>query len=93
MASVGLTFTKTALDNLETIPHKTRVRLIKKARALVDEPHPRGSKKLENSAAGNDESVYRLRSGDYRILYLVRTNPDEVLVLDIDHRKDVYRNR
>ena len=91
MAPVGLTFTKTALDNLETIPHKTRARLIKKARALINGPHPRGSKKLENCAAGKDESVYRLRSGDYRILYLVRSNPGEIVVLDIDHRKDVYR--
>jgi hypothetical protein len=37
------------------------------------------------------EPVYRERSGDYRILYVVRTNPDLVLILDIDHRKDVYR--
>jgi len=31
------------------------------------------------------------RSGDYRILYVVRKNPGEVIVLDIDNRKDVYK--
>ena len=35
------------------------------------------------------EPVYRVRQGDYRILYVVREI--EVIVLDIDHRKDVYR--
>ena len=35
--------------------------------------------------------VYRERSGDYRILYIVRSNPDEVLILDIGHRKEIYR--
>ena len=74
MALAGLTFTKTALDNLETIPHKIRGRLIKKGKALINEPHPRGSKKLEKCTAEDNESVYRVRSGDYRILYLVRTN-------------------
>ena len=93
MTLVSLTFSKTALDNLGTIPHKARVRLIKKAKALIDDPHPRGSKKLWNYAAGNHESVYRLRSGDHRILYLVRSHPGEVVVFDIGHRKDVYRNR
>ena len=35
--------------------------------------------------------MYRERSGDYRILYVVRSNPAEVMILDIDNRKDVYR--
>jgi mRNA-degrading endonuclease RelE of RelBE toxin-antitoxin system len=37
---------------------------------------------------GND-AVWRIRSGVYRILYVVR--PAEIIVIDIDHRKDVYR--
>ena len=93
MDLVSLTFTKTALDNLETIQYKIRTRLIGKAKALINDPHPRGSKKLGHCAAGNNKSVYRLRSGDHRILYIVRNNPSEVIVLDIGHRKDVYRNR
>jgi hypothetical protein len=46
---------------------------------------------LHDVATGEGDPVYRERSGDYRILYVVRSNPDEVLILDIDHRKDVYR--
>ena len=35
--------------------------------------------------------MFRERSGDYRILYIVRTKPAEVIILDIADRKDVYR--
>lgn len=38
-----------------------------------------------------EDQVYRVRSGDYRILYVVRGNPHQIVVLDIDHRRDVYR--
>jgi mRNA-degrading endonuclease RelE of RelBE toxin-antitoxin system len=37
----------------------------------------------------NENPVYRERQGDYRILYSVR--PVIIVILDIDHRKDVYR--
>ena len=59
-----------------------------KARALHADPHPVGSKKLQGEETDEGEPIYRERSGDYRILYLVRV--DEVVILDIDHRKDVY---
>ena len=93
MDLAGLVFTKTALDSLATIPRKTRARVIKKTKALIDDYFPRGAKKLENSNAVNREPIYRVRSGDYRILYLVRSGLREVIVLDIGHRKNVYRNR
>jgi mRNA-degrading endonuclease RelE of RelBE toxin-antitoxin system len=86
---MGLAFTKDALDNLEGIPHKMRAQVIKKAKALILNPHADGTKKLKGVTSDDGESVYRERSGDYRILYVVREV--EVVVLDIDHRKDVYR--
>lgn len=49
------------------------------------------AKKLQGVTTSADEPVYRERSGDYRILYVVRENPHEVVILDIGHRKDVYR--
>ena len=74
------------LDNMP--PGKTRKGIVKKAKSLVYEPHPPGCKKLVNFMEG-DDAVWRLRAGDYRILYVVRSS--EVIVIDIDHRKDVYR--
>jgi hypothetical protein len=57
-------------------------------RSGASDPHPVGCKALQNVKDGEDP-VYRVRSGDYRVLYVVR-NPD-VVILDVDHRKDVYR--
>lgn len=91
MPYIGFAFTSAALDFLDTLPPKLRRQVIKKARALHTNPHPNGSKKLHGVVTDESDPVYRERSGDYRILYVVRSNPDEVLILDIDHRKDVYR--
>ena len=89
----GLVLSKAALRNLERIPFKIRAQLIKKAKALILDPHPSGSKPLKDVTTDAGEIVYRQRSGDYRILYIVRTMKKltEVIVLDIDNRKDVYR--
>lgn len=69
-------------------PGKIRAQITKKARSLIANQHPSGCKKLKGVMDGNDP-VWRIRSGDYRILYVVRKI--EVVVIDIDHRKDVYR--
>lgn len=67
---------------------KLRAQVAKKARGLMDQPHPPGCRKLVNVLHGA-EPVWRVRAGDYRILYLSR--PNEIVVIDIGHRKDVYR--
>lgn len=87
----GLVITKAALDSLKRVPFKIRAQLIKKAKALILDPHPTGSKPLKGIETADGEIIYRQRSGDYRILYLVRSKPSEVIVLDIGNRKDVYR--
>ena len=87
----GLEFTKAALSNVKKFPYKIRAQLIKKAKALILDPYPSGSKKLVTRTTNDGEAVYRQRSGDYRILYTVRSSPSEVIVLDIDNRKDVYK--
>lgn len=92
MRLVGFAFTKAALKYLATIQqHKIRRQVTRKARALQHDPHPPGSKKLQGETTATGEPIYRERSGDYRILYVVREKPAEVIVLDIDDRKDVYK--
>ena len=70
---------------------KLRKQIVKKARALQLDPYPLKSKQLDGIMTDLGEHVRSERSGDYRILYVVRDNPAEVVILDIDHRKDVYR--
>jgi mRNA interferase RelE/StbE len=91
MRTLGFAFSVTALEALEGFPHKIRRQVIKKAKALMTQPYPPGCKKLVGIETDMGEGVFRERTGDYRILYIVRDNPAEVLILDIDHRKDVYK--
>ena len=54
--------------------------------ALRSEPRPDGSQKLKGM-----DGLYRIRSGDYRIVYVIRDDRLLVLVVRIGDRKDVYR--
>ena len=54
---------------------------------LADNPFPKGSLKLEPKS----ENLYRIRSGNYRIIYSVDNDILRVLVLKIGDRKDIYR--
>ena len=68
---------------------KTRRQIVKKAKTLQPKPFPPGCKKLINWDDEDDADVWRIRSGDYRILYVV--SDDGVMIVDIGRRKDVYR--
>ena len=91
MRTVGFAFSPSALDFLTTLPPKLRRQVIKKSRALHTAPFPQGCKKLQDIETSEGEAVWRERSGDYRILYVVRDNPAEIIIMHIDHRKDVYK--
>ena len=61
-------------------------RIIKAILKLEQDPRPQGVKKL----SGEDE-LYRIRVGDYRIVYQIRDNELTVLVVRVAHRREVYR--
>lgn len=84
----GFAYSQKALDYLQTLQSKLRKQIITKIYGLAALPLGPGCKMLQGMLDG-EERVYRIRSGDYRILYVVRG--PLVVVLDIDHRKDVYR--
>jgi mRNA interferase RelE/StbE len=64
---------------------KLKKRLDDAIEALSDDPRPHGSRKL----AGTSDR-YRIRVGDYRIVYRVDDGKVTVLVLVIGHRREVY---
>lgn len=81
----SLTFSKHALKGLEKIhePHYSSIKNV--IINLTENPKPQGCKKLK----GRDG--FRVRVGNYRIIYDVN---DEILIVDvlnIGHRKDIYR--
>jgi mRNA interferase RelE/StbE len=85
----GFAFFESALKYLETeVPVKIRAQIKRRIEDLSLNPTPPGSKKLQGVMDG-ENPVYRARQGDYRILYSVRGII--IVILDIGHRKDVYR--
>ncbi len=67
------------------IPKSDRQRIDKRISALSENPHPGDSIKLV------DQDCYRIRQGDYRIMYEIHDDLKAVLVLKVGHRKDIYR--
>ena len=70
---------------LNKLPATEARRILSKFTLLAEDPFPAGSKKL----AGTD--WYRLRVGDYRIIYSVENARLLVLIIRIGHRREVYR--
>lgn len=89
MPLVGFSVGPAAAEFLDEMqPGKLRAQIAKRMKSLATNANPAGCKKL-NGVTFDGVPVLRVRSGDYRILYVVK--PDEVLVIDIGHRKDIYR--
>jgi len=88
-ALYGFAYSEAALSYLETtVPTRIRGQIKRRIERLAADPMPQGCKKLVGANDG-EYSVYRVRQGDYRIIYSVR--PIIIVILDIGHRKDVYR--
>jgi mRNA interferase RelE/StbE len=86
VARYSLRIKKTARKELEAVATKAdRRRIIKRIESLADNPRPPGSQKL----SGRER--YRIRQGQYRILYTIENSVLIVHVIKIGHRKDVYR--
>lgn len=86
MARYRVAFTGTARKQLASLPRDVQRRLDVRILALGENPRPPGSKKLEGT-----KDLYRIRAGDYRIIYQVADRVLLVLVVRIGHRSDVYR--
>lgn len=78
-------FTPSAFRDLSRLSRSLQQRIDKRLMGLTEEPRPRGCKKLAGEAGR-----YRIRAGDYRILYEVQDEILLVLVLKIGHRGRVY---
>lgn len=84
MASYNVLVKRSAAKEIEALPLKDRRRVVAKIQALAENPRPPGSEKL----TGADK--YRLRQGDYRILYEIIDRDLIVTVVKVGNRRDVY---
>jgi mRNA interferase RelE/StbE len=74
-----------AQKDLNHLPDKEVIRLSKRIAQLSANPQPVGIQKL------SDNEGYRIRIGDYRILFNIDQKSSKIFIYRIKHRKDVYR--
>lgn len=77
----------TAWKQLEAIDRVTQARIRERMEALAENPHPAGARKLQ----GHTDTHWRIRIGDYRVVYTVENARLRVLVIRIGNRREVYR--
>jgi mRNA interferase RelE/StbE len=83
--SYRIVIPKPAQKQLDNISKIERDRLILTLRSLANDPRPNGVKKLKGY-----DNTYRVRVGDYRIIYEIKDRELIVLLLSVSHRKDAY---
>ena len=74
-----------ASNDLDILPDKEAEKILSHIYKLQEEPRPVGIQKLTN------EEGYRIRSGNYRILFTIEEKSKTVFIYRIKHRKNVYR--
>ncbi|MCH9625982.1 MAG: hypothetical protein S4CHLAM123_11680 [Chlamydiales bacterium] len=73
---------------LNKLSKKDKEHILEKIDSLAYSPRPKGYKKLQGT---RKPPLYRVRSGMYRIIYAIEDEVLIVLIVDIGHRKDIYR--
>jgi len=85
MAAYKIYFRRSVLKDLEKVPKKDILKIIKRIEALAHNPRPAGCEKISGLAR------YRIRQGDYRIIYSIQDDVLTIWIVKIGHRRDVYR--
>ncbi len=76
---------KSVEKDLRKLPKSAISRVVEAIEKLKENPYPKQSKKLKST-----ERTYRLRVGDYRIIYQVDEERKEVIIYHVRHRENVY---
>jgi mRNA interferase RelE/StbE len=85
MADYVITFVRSARKELEALPNSLIVRIFSKIQNLSIEPRPDGCRKLQGFA-----NLWRIRIGDYRVLYSVDDNNEMIDIIAVRHRREAY---
>lgn len=78
-------YSKSAEKDILALERSLGQRIFKKTALLKDYPFELGSQKL----GGN--KGYRIRIGDYRVIYIVDKKNKTITIIKIGHRKEIYR--
>jgi len=86
MDTYKIEWKRSAIKELEKLPRPMISRIVSAVDNLSSTPYPQGVRKL----AGTEDS-YRIRIGNYRVIYKIIENKLIVEIIRVGHRKDVYR--
>ncbi|MEY3334511.1 MAG: type II toxin-antitoxin system RelE family toxin [Cuspidothrix sp.] len=78
--------TKSIQKQLDNLPNNIQERVYDKISQLAEEPRPDGVVKLKGY-----DNEYRIRIGDYRLVYEIQDEQLIVLIIQCKHRRDVYK--
>ena len=84
MAKYSVLYTEAFYKSLKSIPKKDTKRILQKTRSLAEDPRLFGSQKL----AGQER--YRIRQGNYRIIYSIEDARLIVVLVKVGHRREIY---
>jgi mRNA interferase RelE/StbE len=87
MAAYSIEFKPSVEKDFRSIPKSAAARIWEKIEALTENPLSRGAGKLSDS-----EGLYRIRAGDYRIIYSIVHETHTVLIHYVRHRREAYRS-
>ena len=85
MASYRIVFKQSVAKDLRSIPKKDVQHILRRIDGLADDPRPVGAQKLSG------DEKYRIRQGNYRILYAIEDTVVTVTIVKVGHRREVYR--
>ncbi len=85
MGKYEIVIKKSAIKELNKIPKKDLKKVVSKIKSLSNNPRPKGCEKLTGIER------YRIRQGNYRVLYSIEDDILTVYVVKIGDRKDIYR--
>jgi len=85
MGRYRIVFRKSVAKDLRRVPHRDLQRILAIIESLSEEPRPCGIDRLSG------EEKYRVRQGNYRIIYQINDDKVIVIVVKVGHRNDVYR--
>jgi mRNA interferase RelE/StbE len=86
MPDYSVTFARSARRELERLPSSIGRRIFDRIEALTKAPRPPGVIKLQGS-----KNLWRMRVGDYRVIYSIDDDARAVDISAIRHRRDAYR--
>ena len=86
MAVYNIAWKPSALRELKHLDRQIIARIIADIEALASNPFPYGGQKLQGT-----DFIYRIRIGNYRVIYEVCTDSHNIEIARVRHRKDAYR--